>query len=92
MDQKALRNSMLVVWKAGDGACSQERFRDAVGWYKLAVQLIGVDFNDKKNAGKYYFFHDVLFLAILHRKMALCYFQLNEFEFSRDSVNECNIL
>ncbi|KAJ3012012.1 hypothetical protein HKX48_006532 [Thoreauomyces humboldtii] len=76
----------LILWQSADKATQESRWEEAITWFKLSMRLTVEDAVDAKNAGMfsstYVGIPPALFnlrLAIVRRKMAICYLELKRF-------------
>ncbi|KAJ3223163.1 hypothetical protein HK099_001465 [Clydaea vesicula] len=90
-----LRSCLLVIWQAGDRANNEERFNDAIKWYNTALRLMGSDTMDKANSGEVFFRILLIMknvLAVLYRKIALCYLETNQYEEVKEALESAEAL
>ncbi|KAJ3394145.1 hypothetical protein HDU92_007211 [Lobulomyces angularis] len=91
----SLRSCLLVIWQAGDRANNEERFNDAIKWYNTALRLMGSDTMDKANSGEVFFRILLIMknvLAVLYRKIALCYLETNQYEEVKEALESAEAL
>ncbi|KAI8912349.1 hypothetical protein DFJ77DRAFT_81035 [Powellomyces hirtus] len=69
------RTYRLILWQSADRAAQENRWDDAIKWFKCSRRLLLEDPNDARNA------------EIVRRKMATCYLELKEYELAYEALD-----
>ncbi|KAL5038505.1 Testis-expressed protein 11 [Batrachochytrium dendrobatidis] len=73
-ESSTARTCQMILWKSGDKAAQICQWEEAISWYRVCLTLISDNMVDRHND------------AMLHRKIALCQFELHHID---EALTEC---